>query len=335
MRRGSPLIPLFVLIPLMALGACAPHPPVATPVPSLASPAGAPSPAAALPTRTAVAAAGSTVRLSQEAGLADVLRIEIMRGDGSGADPAVIDDPDAVRLAIQALGAALERVPIPAGGSPTHTLRLTRLDAPAEVWLFLPGADGGLLFGEQAYFRGKGVAIPAELNRLLSDAAVGVSAVTPTPSAAVERASTPEVQTAELTSERYGVTLRYPAAWGTVPGYDGARLGGPDGFLQLDAAQSPNADIDAVADLAAHHQLVPYGSEPSVLHLVVAGEPARLILPSADQAQEMAGQAQLVVQYPEPRVIDGEPYSFLVVHADAEHLRAIAATLAFGGATRP
>ncbi len=139
------------------------------------------------------------------------------------------------------------------------------------------------------------------------------------------------VATRLLESERYGVTLLYPAAWEPLPGYDGSRLGGQDGFLQLDAAQSPDGTIDAVTDLAAHHQLLPYGSRPAIEHLIVAGQTARLILPSADQPAAMAGEACLIVAYPAPRTVGGDVYAYLVIYGDADRIVGIATSLAFAG----
>ncbi len=159
------------------------------------------------------------------------------------------------------------------------------------------------------------------------------SAGTPTPSWTPTRTATPSsgtpVATRLLESERYGVTLLCPAAWEPLPGYDGSRLGGQDGFLQLDAAQSPDGTIDAVADLAAHHQLLPYGSRPAIEHLIVAGQAARLILPSADQPAAMAGEACLIVAYPAPRAVGDDVYTYLVIYSDTDHMLAIATSLTF------
>ena len=147
--------------------------------------------------------------------------------------------------------------------------------------------------------------------------------------------ATPSEAVSRLRSDRYGVNLSYPAGWDWVPGYDGSRLGGREGFLQLDAARSSDGFIDGVAEQAAYHPLLPYGSQPSIQHLVVGGQSARLILPSADQPEEMAGQAQLVVAYPTPLVIAGEAYAFLVVYGDADHILEIAKSLAFADRLSP
>ncbi len=131
-------------------------------------------------------------------------------------------------------------------------------------------------------------------------------------------------------SQTYGISLRHPPGWGRVPGHGepAERYGGADGFFQIDAASSP-LDLDGLARQEASHRLKPYGTAPAIERLEVDGRPARLILPSPDQPEEMRGQAMLVVEPPAPLRVAGGSYRYFVLYADREHIRPIAATLRF------
>jgi TolB protein len=136
---------------------------------------------------------------------------------------------------------------------------------------------------------------------------------------------------ATYTSQTYSVSLRYPPGWQRDPRYTlpgDERYTGPDGFFQLSALSG--ASLDDAANAEAHHLLQPYGSHPIITTTTVAGgRPARLILPSADQPAELEHQAALIVQPPQPMVVNGASYPYLVVWADQSHLDAIASTLHF------
>jgi TolB protein len=129
------------------------------------------------------------------------------------------------------------------------------------------------------------------------------------------------------------VRLDYPAHWLFVPGYGtvetGEKFAAEDGFFILGAMGSPGDAIDEVALREAQHELQPYGSEAKVETLVVDGQEARLVLPSADQAAGMMRQALLLVRYPQPVNIAGSPAQFLALYADQDHIQALAQTLQF------
>jgi len=133
----------------------------------------------------------------------------------------------------------------------------------------------------------------------------------------------------------YAITLEYPAHWQPVPDSWDPALGevnfaAEDGFFLVGAVENPGS-IDEVAAGEAHHALLPYGSQPTVESLLVAGQEARLIWPSADQYPSMNGQAALIVRYPWPVSILDHLYNFFVLYADADHIRAIAQTVYFLG----
>ena len=159
--------------------------------------------------------------------------------------------------------------------------------------------------------------------------------VTPTPSLmAPTKTSVPATPTPAPTptegwsvyaDSSYQLSLRYPSHWQFVPGY-GVKYAGENGFFQLSAISGPSGSIDQIAEGDAYHKLLPYGSQPRIEPLQVDGQPARLILPSADQPAAMAGQAGLIVEYPQPIDLEGHEYAYLILWADVEHIRSIAQT---------
>ncbi len=130
------------------------------------------------------------------------------------------------------------------------------------------------------------------------------------------------------TSPDLWVTLQIPSTWQPVSGYD-ERFGGPDGFVQLAAISGEGLSVDQVCRNQAQHPLRPYGSQPLIQSLELHGQAACLILPSADQPAEMAGQAALIVHYPQPIEIQGQVYQYLVLWADQPHIRSLADSLWF------
>jgi len=129
-------------------------------------------------------------------------------------------------------------------------------------------------------------------------------------------------------SPAFGVTLKYPAHWKYRAGY-GESYGGEDGLFGLNAVSGGEVPLDEVAQRSAYHKLQPYGSQPKIESLQVQGQSARLILPSADQPEDMRGQVELIVLYPQPVTISGERYRYFVLYADQGHVRQIAETLSF------
>jgi TolB protein len=75
--------------------------------------------------------------------------------------------------------------------------------------------------------------------------------------------------------------------------------------------------------------LNPYGSDPKIINRIIDGQEARLILPSADQPEEMKNQAGLIVKYPEAVNINGSLYYYLILWADKAHIEQIGNTIKF------
>jgi hypothetical protein len=124
------------------------------------------------------------------------------------------------------------------------------------------------------------------------------------------------------------VEIKYPPDWHRIAGFS-YRYGGKDGFFQLNAAQGEALKVDQAAKNEANQRQRPYGSNPTITSLKVAGQEARLIMPSADQPKDLNMRAAVVVRMPEPCCIGSQRYTFLVLWADKEHIRTIADTLKF------
>jgi hypothetical protein len=150
------------------------------------------------------------------------------------------------------------------------------------------------------------------------------TATPPRPTATA--ALTPSIAWTTYSDATLGVTLRYPADWQPVPGYD-RKHAGLGGFFQLSAISGAGATIDQVAEDDAYHKLQPYGSEPTIEPLRLQAREARLILPSADQPPAMKGQAGLIVHLPQPIEMSGHKYDYLILWSDEEHIREIAQTI--------
>lgn len=130
------------------------------------------------------------------------------------------------------------------------------------------------------------------------------------------------------TSLVFQVTLQYPAGWHHIEDYE-EKYGGADGFFQLSALGGRGWTIERACELQAGHHLRPYGSSPQLERWQVRGQEACLIWPSEDQAEDMMGQAALIVRYPQPVQIREDVYHYFILWADKNHIEEIAKTLQF------
>ena len=135
-------------------------------------------------------------------------------------------------------------------------------------------------------------------------------------------------ESATYISMDYKISLKYPSYWNSNPNYI-EKYEGRDGFFQVGAINGEGLSIDEVTKNDAFHKLNPYGSDPKIINRTIGGQEARLILPSADQPEEMRNQAGLIVKYPEAIKINGSLYHYLILWADKEHIEQIANTLTF------
>ncbi len=138
----------------------------------------------------------------------------------------------------------------------------------------------------------------------------------------------PESQKLYINPE-YHFQLAYPAHWTKIKGIYEERYGANDGFFQFTAAGTGLTKIDGISKQLMLHKLQPYGSKPRSCAMMIAGQPARLILPSQDQAPFLNRQAALLVHYPKPVKIGGTSYAYLLLWADEEHIYDLAQNIRF------
>ena len=131
-----------------------------------------------------------------------------------------------------------------------------------------------------------------------------------------------------FTSEKFLVTLKYPAYWHTN-GFAG--FSGQDGFFQISAASMATRTAKEWCDLEMQHNpdktgFYQYGTKPTMEVLKVDNQPACLVLPSDDQPQRERGYSLLVVEYPQ---LEEEPTRLLFFMADKDHIHDFIDTLKF------
>ena len=127
----------------------------------------------------------------------------------------------------------------------------------------------------------------------------------------------------------YGVNLRYPSDWKPVGGQTYDRYEGNEGFFSIGASGTGGMTMDKVIVNEVDSPFKPYGTEPYTQTLTIDEQKAKLIMPSPDQDLSMHGQAVLIVEYPEPKVIGTQTYSFLILWADRNNIQDIASSLTF------
>lgn len=134
---------------------------------------------------------------------------------------------------------------------------------------------------------------------------------------------------ATYTNNEYGISLEFPSTWKPNKQYTPPRFEGSDGFFLVAATAGGPEGIDGAADAEANHVLKPYGSNPTIEKLTIAGQDARLIMPSDDQSADMKGQAGLIVKYPNPITIKNQTYKYFVLWADKDHIKNIGESVKF------
>lgn len=178
----------------------------------------------------------------------------------------------------------------------------------------------------------------AYLSGCSADAAAGEIWVTdlrhPAPRRLVTRNNIMAVQWAPTSNSTSKATFRnptfriqfqYPADWIHITP---ERFEGPEGFFQISALSSAGS-LDDVCQSDAYHQLMPYGSNPTITRIQIQSQEACFIYPSDDQPQLMNNQASIIVRYPSPVEIGGNTYQFFVLWADKYQIEEIASTIQF------
>ncbi len=136
------------------------------------------------------------------------------------------------------------------------------------------------------------------------------------------------------THPTFRVSLAYPSLWkenlnyGKVAGLP-VYYQGLDGFFTIQAGGSQETNLQAIAQQEISHRLRPYGSNPTLEDIFVAGKKAKLILPSLDQSPDLKQQSAIIAEYPLPVKIDSEFYHYFILYASKDHILKLAKTLKF------
>jgi hypothetical protein len=154
----------------------------------------------------------------------------------------------------------------------------------------------------------------------------GAPAVGTTPVATPVAAET----LATYTNPDLGISLQYPALWLEDPAQPG-RFNGDDGYFSVQAAGAGMTLEETCAEMMATDPGA-YGATPETTSQIIAGQPACLVMPSADAPGQPVATALLVVTFPTPVTIDGVAYNHLVLHADQGHVLSIGQTITFAPA---
>ncbi|MGL4736321.1 MAG: hypothetical protein ACRCW2_02590 [Cellulosilyticaceae bacterium] len=129
-------------------------------------------------------------------------------------------------------------------------------------------------------------------------------------------------------SDYYKVSFKYPATWVKNPAYK-ERYEGDSGYFELGEIEAFGKSIDEVVRQEIKSPFKPYGMNPTVTEVVLDGEPARLIVPSGDQATCFDKETALIVKNKTPIMVDGDPFEYLIIWADQNHVDEIIATFKF------
>ncbi len=129
-------------------------------------------------------------------------------------------------------------------------------------------------------------------------------------------------------NETYHITFKYPQSWRSIANTR-ERYGDQTGFFQVGTVASEGMTIDDVTLAEAFHALEPYGSKPIIQNTQIGSQETRIILPSADQREEMKQQSAVIIRSPRIIQLNNEDYQFLILWVDKNHLQTIISTLQF------
>jgi hypothetical protein len=126
------------------------------------------------------------------------------------------------------------------------------------------------------------------------------------------------------------ITLYYPASWlpnGEFLDYDGLprRFEGESGWFEVGATSGDGVILTEVAASLNSNGNMPFGQNPQISTVQIAGQPGAVIMPAEDNIN----QAAAVVAYPEPIQAGFTNYRFLIVKMDRRHLTSLLNSLIF------
>lgn len=133
----------------------------------------------------------------------------------------------------------------------------------------------------------------------------------------------------EFESKKYKIKFKYPKSWTKNPRYED-KYEGESGFFEVGDFAGVGENIDEAVNTQINEYYKPYGTNPTIRKFIVDNEPARVIYPSEDQADFYKDrEAALVVKYPEPVIIDGTTFDYVVIWATKAYIPLIINTLRF------
>lgn len=139
----------------------------------------------------------------------------------------------------------------------------------------------------------------------------------------------PGLALSEFISNRYKVEFKYPKSWSKNPRYED-KYEGESGFFEVGDFSGVGQNIDEAVNSQINEYYKPYGSNPTIRKFVVDGQPARVIYPSDDQSEFYKDrEAAIVVKYPQPVMINGQMFEYVVIWITKTFVPLIISTLKF------
>ena len=121
-------------------------------------------------------------------------------------------------------------------------------------------------------------------------------------------------------SPLYDITFKYPANWVKNSNYE-ERYDGPNGFFEVSDLESFGRPIDQVVKQEIDIPIKPYGTNPEVTATELDGEPARIIMPSADQQKVFDREVAVIVKNKRPVSESSGIYDYTVIWTNKDNLQ--------------
>ena len=139
----------------------------------------------------------------------------------------------------------------------------------------------------------------------------------------------PGIALNEFISNRYKISFKYPKEWRKNPRYND-KYEGTSGFFEVEDFSGIGENIDEAVKMQINEAYKPYGSNPTIRRFMVDGQPARVIYASDDQSEFFKDrEAAIVVQYPQPVIIDDKAFDYVVIWISQEYVPLVLSTFKF------
>lgn len=126
----------------------------------------------------------------------------------------------------------------------------------------------------------------------------------------------------QFKSELYDISFKYPADWTKNPNYE-ERYDGPGGFVEVAEIEAYNRPINVVVQQEINTPIKPFGMNPKVMDVDLDGQPARVIIPSADQNKVFDREVAIIVKNKKPVIEGQERYDYTIIWTDKANLENI------------